>query len=362
MLIIMILTTAVTGLLYFGYFQLAPWIWSKNLPIDQSDVTPWIAPFISERDGIELYALYVLMFLNLISVYGLSRVWDSLSGVGARYFLVVPFVVACAFIVAIGFHPPMSTFYIRSTSTIFTQSLTVLIVIIPTLMLLYYLQQRWLRVALLAVFLLLIPVCFISVQPFSWNDYNYIFVPALRLLHGVNISEIYFQYDLLLSLMALVWMRLQLDLNAFQIVGQLGFFILLFSVFVFSRRWFLDKRLSVFLLTVLVLVRIYVGPGEAIHAFQLTPYRLDMWFILLVLVYFKGVHHWSAGIFCGLMLLLHKNFGIIYSAAYLQLLLTLSLMDAGPLLGKAFDRVKIVTKDFIKSNYHNAYYYHNYLR
>jgi hypothetical protein len=39
-----VLATAITGLLYFGYFQLAPWIWSQNLPFKPEELTPWILP------------------------------------------------------------------------------------------------------------------------------------------------------------------------------------------------------------------------------------------------------------------------------------------------------------------------------
>ena len=200
---------------------------------------------------------------------------------------------------------------------------------------------------------LLIPVCFISTSPIEWYDYAYILAPALRLFHGAGVSEIYFQYDLLLSLIGLAWMKLKLDLNAVQIVGQCAYYLLLLGAFVFSRRWLLDKRLPVLLLIALVLVRIYAGPGEAIHSFQVTPLRLDLWLILLMLVYFKGPYHWGAGLFCGLMLLLHNDFGIIYSAAYIQLLLTLCVIDAAIIPGKVIKTATTALSGFFKKNYRN---------
>ena len=36
-----VLASSVAGLLYFGYFQLAPWIWSQNVPFDPREITPW---------------------------------------------------------------------------------------------------------------------------------------------------------------------------------------------------------------------------------------------------------------------------------------------------------------------------------
>lgn len=348
-----VLATAIAGLLYFGYFQLAPWIWSQNLALDLSDVPIWYLEEVQERDGIEMYALYALMFLDLFLVYVLSHGWSRFAGKPARYFLVLPVVVACAFIFSIGFYPPVSTVANRAMPDIFVQSFTAMIVILPIIALLFYLQQRSIYWALAAAALLLIPVCFISTAPIEWYDYSYILTPALGMLHGAGVSEIYFQYDLLLSLIGLAWMKLQLDLNSFQVVAQCAYYLLMLGVFAFSRQWFFDKRLPVFLLVALVLVRIYAGPGDAVHSFQVTPFRLDLWLILLMLVYFKGPYHWSAGVFCGLMLLLHNNFGIIYSVAYVQLLLTLSVLEMDLIPGNAIKTASTVLTTFLRKSYLN---------
>jgi hypothetical protein len=350
---ITVLATAVAGLLYFGYFQMAPWIWSQNQPFRPEEITVWQFPWVENRDGIELYALYALMLLNLLSVYALTRGWNKFTGKFSRYFLVLPLVIACSFIGSIGFHPPMNTFAGRALTDIFARSFTVMMVVLPIIALLYYLEQRSTYWALAISALLLVPVCFIATAPIEWYDYSFMLAPALRLFHGVWVSEIYLPYDLLLSLIGLAWMKLRLDLNSFQVIAQGAYYLLLLGIFAFSRRWFLDKRLSVFLLIAVVLVRIYAGPGDAVHSFQLTPLRLDLWLILLILVYFKGSDHWSAGLFCGLLLLLHKNFGIIYSAAYIQLLLTLCALDITLLPGRAIKSISTALGTLFKRNYHN---------
>ena len=351
---LVVLATAVAGLLYFGYFQLAPWIWSQSLPVRFEELTLWQLPWMNDRDGAELYALYVLMFLDLLLVYVLSHGWQKLAGKTTRYILALPLVFACAFIAVIGFHPPMSTLANRAVPDIFVRAAMVMIAILPIIALLYYLQQRRSTYGVLAVaVLLLIPVCFISTAPIAWYDYSFMLSPALRLLHGAGISEIYLPYDLLLSLIGWGWMKLRLDINAFQVIGQCVYYLLLLGMFVFSRRWFQDKRLPVFLLVALVLVRIYAGPGDAVHSFQLTPLRLDLWLILLALVYFKGPYHWSAGLFCGLLLFFHKNFGIIYSAAYVQLVLTLCILQADMFSGKILKTILIKLGELAKKNYHN---------
>jgi hypothetical protein len=352
MLKLTVLVTAVAGLLYFGYFQLAPWIWSQNLVVDSADIPPWYIAEMVGRDGIEVYALYALMFLNLFAAFAVTSQWNKVAD-SAKYLLVLPVIVAAAFLASIGFHPPINTFATRAVPDILAQSFRVMAVLLPLITLLYYLQQRSTFWVVTIAALLLIPVCFISTAPIEWYDYAYILAPALALFHGSKISEIYFQYDLLLSLIGLAWMKLRMDLNSFQIVGQIAYYLLLLGAFVFSKRWFLDKRLPVFLLIALVLVRIYAGPGDVIHSFQVTPLRLDLWLILLMLVFLKGPYHWSAGLFCGVMLLLHNNFGIIYSAAYVQLLLTLCVIDIARLPGKLIETVSMAITTFLSKNYRN---------
>ncbi|MDO8813400.1 MAG: hypothetical protein Q7J38_15400 [Gallionella sp.] len=351
---ITLLATATAGLLYFWYFQLSPWIWRQNLPFKPDEITPWVLPMLDGRDGIELYVLYALMFLNLLFIYALGRGWSRFAGKPERHFLVLPLVaISFAFLYSIGFQPPMNAFANHTVPDIFVWVSTVIAVILPITAFLYYLQKHSARWTLVVVAYLLIPVCFVSTKPFSWEDIQYTFAPALRLLHGAEVSEIYFQYDLLPSLIALAWMKLQLDLNLFQMVAQWAYYLLLLGLFAFTSRWFLDKRLPVFLLVALVLVRIYAGPHDAAYIFQVTPLRLDLWLILLLLVYFKGAYHWSAGLFCGLMLLFHKNFGIIYSAAYIQLLLTLCVLDVAVLPGRAIKTLLMALRAFFIKNYIN---------
>ena len=60
-----VLAFAAAGLLYFGYFQLAPWIWSQNLPFRPGEIALWQLPWMDDRDGIELHALYAVSYTHL---------------------------------------------------------------------------------------------------------------------------------------------------------------------------------------------------------------------------------------------------------------------------------------------------------
>ncbi len=147
------------------------------------------------------------------------------------------------------------------------------------------------------------------------------------MIHGFNPSQIYFQYDIFLSLLATFWMKMNMDINHFQVLGQISFYLLFVGAFLFSRKWFSNKNLSIYFLVVLVIIRYYAVDGEPVALFQITPLRLDLWFILLMLVYFKGPHHWLTGVVLGALILLHKNFGLIYLISYAGLISTLALAD-----------------------------------
>lgn len=350
---LLLFSVASAGFLYFIYFQVSPWIWSQKGSVQLENITPWFRGYLSneaEQDGFELYALYILMFFNLLGVYVLSRIGQIRRL--APFFLLVLAAISIAFFNAVGFQPPMSNFSIYTLPSKLLQSLAPIVIVLPVVLGLYFLQMYSSRWTLIASTCLLIPLCFVATSPLSLFDASYIFSPALRILHGADFSDIYFQYDLLLSLFAVLWMKLDFDLNFIaQITAAGSYYLLILGIFSFARRWFIDNRLSVFLLAALVLIRIYAGPVDATAVLQVTPLRLDMWFVLLLLVYFKGTHHWSAGLFCGLMLLVHKNFGIIYTAAYLQLLVTICILEAPILVGSTAQRTLLAIGSFFKKNY-----------
>jgi len=315
---------AVTGIYYYCFFQLAPWIWSQNIPYKPEDITPWILVTTWEHDGVEIYALYLMVFANSATAFIFSGIFGCLSATYVRRILVAMcLAVSCIYCATVGFNPPMNTFQAAPFFEVILKSLAIMAVVFSVVTLLQYLNRRSSRWGFTMAALVLVPVCFIATMPISRLDYAYIFSPALRLLNGTAIRDIYFQYDLLPSLLAAGWMKLGLELNGFQILGQAAYFITILGVFVFSGKLFQKNELPIFLFAALVLGRIYASPWEATLVFQVTPLRLDLWFPLLVVVYYFGPYHWSAGLVCGLLLLLIKNFGIIYTLAYIQLLATL---------------------------------------
>lgn len=318
-----VLSLAVAGLSYYCFFLMTPWIWSKNIPFKPEDLVPLVLEATAEHDGIEIYALYIMVFVSSITALLLSRFIDCIPLKSSRIIITLCAFASCFYCLTIGFTPPMSNVATLPLTAIAQKSLPIILISLTFLALMFYLQKRSPRAVFIISAIMLIPICFIATSSISMFDYSFIFSPALRLINGAAIRDIYFQYELLPSLLAVAWMKLGFDLNGYQVLGQLAYFIAILGVFIFSGRLLHRKELSLVLLVTLVIVRIYASPWDVIYCFQVTPIRLDFWLPLLAVVYWRGPYHWTAGVVCGLLILLLKNLGIIYTLAYFQLLITL---------------------------------------
>src|SRR3972149_8096953 len=75
----LLLVCAVCGIFHSLYFLLAPFIWGQNLPVNPQAITPWIRPWTDQHDGIEIFALYALMFACLASSQAAAWFWRRLT-------------------------------------------------------------------------------------------------------------------------------------------------------------------------------------------------------------------------------------------------------------------------------------------
>ncbi len=320
---LILICSSTSFLLYFVFYHFSNYIWSFNIIIPPEKFIGPATVFSSEHDGIEGYVLYSLMFINII----LSFIFTQLSSLFQNRVIYLAIFFNLAFIssiyfINIGFTPPM---YQHNG---LPPDLSIMSVVIGITVLLL-LMQKYLHktLLLLIIMVLLLPICFISTGPISFFDYSYIWAPALRMLNGVPVSEIYFQYDLFLSLLAALWMKLNLDLNLFQILGQFSFFMFFVGLYIFSKKFFINKTLPVSFLISLLTIRFYSLMLDPVSLFQVTPLRLDLWVILLLLIYYKGAYHWINAIVLGLLVLSHKNFGLLYLFSYIQLVFVLFVID-----------------------------------
>jgi hypothetical protein len=190
-----------------------------------------------------------------------------------------------------------------------------------------WMERRFPKSFLGMIAVLLIPLCFLYTTPLSFFDYNYVFAPAVRLLDGIPISQIYFQYDLLLSVIAAFLLKCGGGFAALGVFAQFSYYGLLFFLFLFAKKLYLNKSLSVLLLLALVIVKIYANLADPIQIIQVTPARLDLWILLLWIAYQRGLFSKLLSVTLGVLYICAASFGIIYFIAYILLLCTVFLTD-----------------------------------
>ena len=115
----------------------------------------------------------------------------------------------------------------------------------------------------------------------SLLDLPCVLAPAMRLASGFAPREIYLQYDLLPSLLAIGWSKLGGTPLGFTLVVGAGYYALLVGLFLLARRLFTHGELAAPLLVALVVVRIYGVMIDANATPQASPIRLDLWPILV---------------------------------------------------------------------------------
>ena len=316
-------------ILYKEFYFFAPTIWSMNREVRLEDLTPYTRYWAREYDGIETYCLYILTIISIFLSFFILCVYRVLLSRAEHfifkisYFLLWFFLLlnTCLFLINIGFDPPMScpilnlwTYLLAVIASVFVYFL-------------FKTSVRFDKISIWAVFVILIPFCFIATEPINFSDYSYIFAPALRIIHHFKLSEIYFRYDLLLSLLAVLWMKLGIDLNYFQVLGQFSLYLFLLVSFFFSKRLFLKKELSFYLLAALVLIKVFAIMSDPVFCFQVTPLRLDWWILLAILAHEKGLYCKWMGLSLGFLIIFHNAFGIIYTIGYLETASVLLLVD-----------------------------------
>lgn len=328
----------IAALVVFGargfYYRIFPWVLSQNLIFPPGTLTPWIAEWNSERDGVEIYVLYAFMLLIIAAVTTLAGLFTFvrnkwLGGVLMAY----PLLCAYRLLVGIGLIPTAPAEFLASLDAmlLFRCGLFALAILLS----LYIYEKTPSKVQTLLASIVLLPFCFIATSTIAMSNYVYIFSPAQKLLEGIDIRKIYFQYDFFLSVIAALWMKLGLGITQFQVLGQLSYFGAFLAIFLMARNLFYEKSLSLLLLIALIVVRVASAPWDPVLVFQITPLRLDLWLIPFAIIYFRGPNHWLLTIACGVLVLIHGNLGLVYTLGYLQLIATLSILSMADIGVKA---------------------------
>lgn len=314
-------STVVAGS-YWLFFHYAPAIWSCASIPDWVEFTPWLRIWGEDRDGVEIYALYGLMFGVMAFTWGLAFLRNRFKSGIVNYALYLLAVIAALYFYAdIGFHPPLletGSFF----QCIFFMSLTASVLLV---LLKYSGRVKWLSGIL---FLGLMAVCLTPASEISLVDYNYVLTPALKLARGFKLKETYCQYDYILPLLVVFWLKLKLSAYSFYRVAEISYFIYLTGIYLLARRFFLHKHLADYLLVSLIIIRIYGNMSDPVFILQITPLRLDWWLAVLACVYWKGARHWLIGLGLGLLIVFHHDFGLIYAFSYILFVLFLAAGEA----------------------------------
>lgn len=342
-----LVSASVSYLIYYLFYYFSAMIWSSRPGIPQSDLVSTAR--YSAPDGIESFVLYPAVLFGIFLTTGLDRAAALLKRKSFSFAaLLVLLFCSGVYFYGIGFYPPGALVH-QSPAAV---SVFVLGVLAAALLLCGVNRKHPVLAAFFAAALCL-PVCFIATAPVAAGDYSYIIAPALRLLHGFRLPEIFFQYDLLLSLLAAGMIKLNIPVNFLQVAGQAGIYAFFIGIFLFSQKVFKDKKLPVFLLFALIIARHYALHEEPVSILQATPLRLDLWLVILACVYFKGIYNITVGAALGLLLLLHRNFGTIYLIVYLQFVSILFAIDLARVVRENTFTLSALKKIFLKHLHQN---------
>ena len=322
---LLLLTSSVSLLFYLLFFSVSQRIWASNPKLSPSELTPFIRVFIYQHDGFESLVLYGLAFLNILLSILISR-WLLRLNLSKEKFLLLAFILvllAGYYFFQLGLSPPTAGYQKKFE----TSYLPLVLVFLLISWLLYFLINKSKLIAAILVVLCIAFASLIPAYSTSANDLAFLLAPALRLKTGAKFSEIYFQYDIFLSLLGLLWLKLNWALESFPYLAQLSFFLFFLGCFIFSDRFFKTKGLSAVFIIALILVR-YYGVWEEQHSiFQVSPLRLDLWLILLLVAWVKGIRNWLTGLTLGLLIIFHRNLGLIYMISYLVLIFSFFVFD-----------------------------------
>lgn len=302
-------------LFYSLFFLLSPTIRSMNEAFLLHEYIGYFTHYVLERDGMESYSLYVfslsIILFSFLFCLAFQKIKKTSFFTSILFILII---IGSFYIFNISFFPPSSS----PTNKI----PTLLFLVVGISSLLFIIKKKeW----ILAI--VLVPISFFSPQNWSIGDYQYQLYPAMRLLNGIPWSDINFAYDFLLSAICLPWLVFDWDINTIPLLGQFSTYIFFIGLFLFSKRIFLNKHLAIFFIFTVVIIRLYGNLDYVSTFFAGTPWRLDMWIIVLWLVFWKGPYHWSVAGFLAFLLLFHRNFGVIYTVSYIAYIGTLFLYD-----------------------------------
>ncbi|MFA6042585.1 MAG: hypothetical protein WCV85_04920 [Patescibacteria group bacterium] len=343
-------------LIVFGahqvFFSFAPFIWQFHDLSQVADVTLWMKLWTrsTQHDGYEPFVLYALVWL-IVFLCGVLYT-RFFSGLGWQRRPWSAWLLLCAAFVALfrinPLVPNVNVDFRYSWQLLFHLSLVAGAAAAAW----RYASARWF---FWLVVLASAPLFFVATAPISFYDYAYFFHPALKILHSIPWSQIYFQYDILSSFLPAIWLQFHWDINAFAWVVQASYFFFAVGLLIFGKKVFREKSLAYGFFFSYIIIRVYASMVDPVQWLQTTPLRLDLWFVLLIILYFKGLRHWLFGLTVVVLVFLHRHFGLIYAISFFELafiLFALQVVDQGII--RSPKKILFAARTFIRSIWVNV--------
>ena len=300
---------ALTAVLHAVFYYFAERIWAsgENVPIDS--ITTWTRWAMNARDGAEPQVL-LLLVLALVSLAVLGMGLIQRLPIRSRQMVVS----ACLAVAALFAwrHPPRAPMAQIDPDLLHVVAVA-LVILVGAVAMRWAARQPGVHM-MLALFL--VPVCFLAISFPDYTDLSCILAPALKLRLGFLPSQIYFQYDYLMPMLAVGWHWLGGDPYAFSFVTQLSLYLFLLGCFLLARRLFQCPRLAGSLLVALCAVRAYANLEGLDRVPQVTPLRIDLWILLLTPTLLFGLRHWSVGMAAAVVFFFARSFGMLYLGSY----------------------------------------------
>lgn len=290
------------------FFRASRWLWSFARPVGSREIAPWYRWQMTDRDGAEPHAL-VAAVLGAWLVVAAGMALFRRLGPRARTVASLS-LLALAGVFAVPLEAPMAAVAAsRGTAWLVAGGA------LAAALLLGRAGRTSNRIpTVLAVVLL--PICLVQTTLPSLDDLGSITAPALRLAQGARVRDVYFQYDLLPSLLALGWRALGAASTTFTLVGAASYYAAFLGLYALARRLFARPWLAAPLLVSVVVVRLYGCMIDASSTPQVTSMRLDMWLPVLAVAFVAGLRHWGVGLTLGALFILAPSLGTLYLGAY----------------------------------------------
>lgn len=336
------------------YFLLAPQIWQINRIYKQEELTPWIWGWNTQRDGVEIYALYMLSILSLagsIALYGMEIISNKVKFIVIAILAYFPI----ALITGSELPRPHENEVVEPVSAM---AVSILLALLPAIYI-FWCKSKLGKHSQGLLYLFTALSCFTLTSQIAITNYAYILAPALKILNGVNLSEIYFQYDLIPSILSALWIKSGIKYQYIYILAQASLFFLLILIFQLSKKLFENKKLAVILLFALIQIKILSAPWDPVYVMQTTPIRLELWIIPLFIIYKYGIDSPLNPIALCMLIIFHRNFGIIYAISYIEIILTIGVIGylKNRKFGFSYIRLSTIIIAFIISAFISSKYF-----